>query len=77
MDTNRINLEVLKFEDLGFLGAGSFAQVRKAKFNNQLVAVKILTPTNDAKAEADFFKEVLYKLIIYSLYIYIYIYFVL
>ena len=44
---------------MGFLGAGSFAQVRKGKFNNQLVAVKILTPTNDPKIESDFLKEVL------------------
>ena len=50
--------QLLKYEDLGFLGAGSFAQVRKARYNNQLVAVKILIPTHDSSIESDFAKEV-------------------
>ncbi len=48
----------LNYEDLAFLGAGSFAQVRKARYNNQIVAVKILMPTHDSNVHTEFMKEV-------------------
>ena len=58
-----ICFQILKFNSyflqLGFLGAGSFAQVRTAKYNNQLVAVKIFNQTHDSKNEVEFNKEVI------------------
>ena len=43
---------------MGYLGAGSFAHVRKAIYNNQIVALKIFD-RQSAKESDDFFKEVL------------------
>jgi hypothetical protein len=39
-------MEILKLQELCDLGSGSFATVKKAIYNNQIVAVKIFTKLN-------------------------------
>ena len=53
-----IYLLIVFCEKISYLGSGTYSVVRKARYNNEIVAIKIFNKKKDASGDVEYLKEV-------------------